>query len=123
LQKLQACMVIKQRHRRENARPEAKQMGSALFKSCNFTSSSLLLLSSHEHAAIDMNGGARDITGTRPYQKADSLSDVDRLAQPTQRHLLQDGGGLGLVQAAGHVGVDKTGRHAVDGNAPGTQLA
>src|SRR5476649_408938 len=77
----------------------------------------------HVHAAVDVQLRTSDVTSLARGQERHRLCDLLGLAEAIQRDLLQQRGLLGLGQHVGHVGLDETGRDAVDGDVAAAQFA
>src|SRR5882672_980929 len=82
----------------------------------------VLRLSAHVHAAVDVNGRAGDVGGLRRGEKSHHGGHVLRFSEAPQGNLLKQRPTLRLGQRSGHVGVDKAGRNAVDGDAAAADL-
>src|SRR5437899_2854847 len=80
-------------------------------------------LSTHVHAAVDMQRRACDVGGLRRGEKGHDRRHLFRIAEPSQRNLLEQRRSLLLRKGPGHVGVDESRRHAVDRDAAAGDLA
>ena len=77
----------------------------------------------HQHTAVDVQRLTGDVFRLVGSEEQYRIGDVLRFAEFTQRSLRFEGFTGFFRQGAGHVGVDKTGGDAVDGNAAAADFA
>mmetsp|Transcript_86415 Transcript_86415/g.209501 ORF Transcript_86415/g.209501 Transcript_86415/m.209501 type:complete len:324 (-) Transcript_86415:150-1121(-) len=77
---------------------------------------------SHVHAAIHMEGLARDVACRGRGQKENRISDLFRHAQAAHRHRLQQLGLPLVLEFVSHVALDEARGHTVHSDAPGRHL-
>src|SRR4029077_20111071 len=79
-------------------------------------------LSTHIHAAVDMQRRACNVGGLRRREKGHGRRHVLRISQASQRNLLKQRLSLLLREGPGHVRVDESRRDAIDGHAAAADL-